>query len=404
MKLKFSNILLTLLFTVIALGATAQITALADGKKKSRHKVTIIPITDTNSIPPGAKIIRANRASGIDSSRFVKRRIKTIKDERIRPKNASHVQVDPAVYGKHTDFIVKYIKNYHKNYAKKLTRIKRQHRSHFSFIENVFRKYNVPRELKALAVIESAMNFKALSPVGARGPWQFMPATGRLLGLRVDRRVDERVDFYKSTKAAAKYLSRINKMFNNDWLLTVAGYNWGPGNITKVLNRTKGKTYWDIKHKLPRETRNHVMAFIATSTYLDNNSTALSLGRAPGGQAAPKPNFGSFASAYDDNPTVENGAITFKKGQIKIAPAELDNIAILKVKGAYNLNVISDALSFDLSTLTRWNPKFDTEILTAEKPIYLRIPVDKLELFILMKNKIVRASRLYIDKNIAPKQ
>ena len=404
MKLKFSNILLTLLLLASVHSATAQVTAYADGKKKSKQKVTIIPITDTNSIPPGAKIIRAKRsATSIDSSRFVKRKIK-VKDERIRPKRASHVRVDPAVYGKHTDFIVKYIKNYHGSHGKMLTRMKRQHRSHFSFIENVFRKYKVPKELKALAVIESAMNFKALSPVGARGPWQFMPATGRLLGLRVDSRVDERVDFYKSTKAAAKYLTRINRMFNNDWLLTVAGYNWGPGNITKVLNRTKGKTYWDIKNKLPRETRNHVMAFIATSTYLDNNSNALNLGRAPGGTNAPRPNFGSFASAYDDNPTVKNGAITFKEGQLKIAPAEMDNIAILKVKGAYNLSVISKALNFDLTTLTRWNPKFDTEILTAEKPIYLRIPVDKLELFILKKNKIVGASRLYIDKNVAPKQ
>lgn len=400
MKLNFSKILFAWACIGFSSQAVAQVTALADGKKKSNSKVTVIKITDTTLIPKGAKIIRANRAPEIDSSRFVKSKIK-VKDERVMPKRVSHVKVDPAVYGKHTDFIVKYIKNYHGNHGKRLTRMKRQHRSHFSFIENVFRKYKVPKELKALAVIESAMNFKALSPVGARGPWQFMPATGRLLGLRVDSRVDERVDFYKSTKAAAKYLKRINRMFNNDWLLTVAGYNWGPGNITKVLNRTKGKTYWDIKDKLPRETRNHVMAFIATSTYLDNSSTALNLGRAPGGVSnAPRPNFGSFASAYDDNPTVDdNGAITFKKGQLKIAPAELDNIAVLKVKGAYNLTIISKELDFSLSTLTRWNPKFDTEILTADKPIYLRIPVDKLELFILKKNDIVRASRLHIDKN-----
>lgn len=384
-----------------ALWSHAQISAMADGKSKLKKGVRVVPIKDTSLIPPGAKIIRVNRKPDVDSSRFVKRTFK-VDDQRILPKKASHVTVDPAIYGKHTAFITKYITNYHKNYAKKLTRIKKQHRSHFSFIENVFRKYDVPKELKALAVIESAMNFKALSPVGARGPWQFMPATGRLLGLRVDRRVDERTDFYKSTKAAAKYLKRLNGIFNDDWLLTVAGYNWGPGNITKVLNRSKGKTYWDIKHKLPRETRNHVMAFIATSTYLDNNSTALTLGRTPKGTMAPTPNFGSFASSYDDNPTVENGIIKFKKGQPKIAPSELDNIAILKVKGAYNLSVISKIIDYDLSTLTRWNPKFDTEILATEKPIYLRIPVDKLEMFILKKSKIIRASRAHIDKHLTP--
>jgi membrane-bound lytic murein transglycosylase D len=384
--------------------ARAQVSAIGDEKKKGKKTVTVIKITDTTLIPKGAKIVRApKKQKQIDSSRFIKKKYK-IKDERVRTKRVSFVKVNPSVYGKQTDYIVKYVANYHKNHGKRLTRIKRQHRSHFSFIENVFRKYKVPKELKALAVIESAMNFKALSPVGARGPWQFMPETGRLLGLRVDSRVDERVDFYKSTKAAAKYLRRINRMFKGDWLLTVAGYNWGPGNITKALNRSKGKTFWDIKNKLPRETRNHVMAFIATSTYLDRNSNALSLGRAPGGIQAPRPNFGSFASAYDEIPTLENNSMKFKEGQPKIAPAELDNIAILKVKGAYNLGVICKHISFDQTTLTRWNPTFDTEILTAEKPIYLRIPADKLELFILKKNKIVRDSRLYIDKNIAPKK
>lgn len=390
-------ILLSICLSFSSLLTEAQVSAIADKKNKKKN-VRVIPITDTNLIPPGAKIVRAVKK--IDSSRFIKRKY-NFKDERVRPTRVSFVQVDPAVYGKHTDFITKYIANYHKNYAKKLTRIKKQHRSHFSFIENVFRKYRVPKELKALAVIESAMNFQAVSSVGARGPWQFMPATGRHLGLRVDSRIDERTDFYKSTKAAAKYLTRVNKMFNGDWLLTVAGYNWGPGNITKVLNRTKGNSYWDIKDKLPRETRNHVMAFIATSTYMDRSSTALTLGRSPYGMKAPSPNFNSFASAYDDNPSVKNGVITFKKGQPKIAPAELDNIAILKVKGAYNLNVISEYLEFDVTTLRRWNPTFDTDILTTETPIYLRIPSDKLEVFIIKKNKIVIASRKYIDKNAA---
>lgn len=379
----------------------AQVSALTDGKKKN---VRVIKITDTTTIPKGAKIIRAvKKTSDVDSSRFVKKTYK-ITDERVAPKKASYVRVDPAIYGKHTDYIVNYISSYHKNHGKRLTRIKQQHRSHFSFIDNVFRKYKVPKELKALAVIESAMNFNALSPVGARGPWQFMPETGRLLGLRVDSRVDERVDFYKSTKAAAKYLTRLNKMFNGDWLLTVAGYNWGPGNITKALNRSKGKTYWDIKDRMPRETRNHVMAFIATSTYLDRNSNALTLGRTPKGTMAPQANFGSFAAAYDDIPTVEDGVIKFKEGQPKIAPSELNDIAILKVKGSYNLKIISEHLDFDLTKLTRWNPTFDTDILTSETPIYLRIPSDKLELFILQKTKIVRASRAHIDKYIAPKQ
>ena len=106
-----------------------------------------------------------------------------------------------------------------------------------------------------------------------------------------------------------------------------------------------------------------------------------------------------FASAFNDEPTVEDNVIRFQKDQPKIAPHEADNIAILKVKGSYTLSVIAKVLDFELVTLQRWNPKFDTEILNTENAIYLRIPIDKLDAFIMQKETIVRQSRIMMDAN-----
>lgn len=134
---------------------------------------------------------------------------------------------------------------------------------YFPMFEEVLDKYEVPLELKYLAIIESALNPRATSPVGAGGLWQFMPATGRMYKLNITTFVDDRRDPYKSTHAAAKYLKSLHGMFN-DWLLAIAAYNCGPGNVRKAIARSGGKTnFWEIYPYLPRETRGYVPAFIA---------------------------------------------------------------------------------------------------------------------------------------------
>src|SRR5690606_26251905 len=115
-------------------------------------------------------------------------------------------------------------------------------------------------ELKYLAVIESALNNKAVSRVGAVGPWQFMAPTARMMGLNVSSKRDERTDWTKSTIAAAKYLSILYDQLN-DWLLVVAAYNSGPAPVLRAINRTGSNSFWDIKPFLPRETQGHVLAF-----------------------------------------------------------------------------------------------------------------------------------------------
>lgn len=131
--------------------------------------------------------------------------------------------------------------------------------------EQALETYGLPLELRYLPVIESALNPKAVSRVGATGLWQFMLATGKAYGLEVNSLVDERCDIVKSSYAAAHYLSDLYRIFG-DWNLVIAAYNAGPDNINKAIHRAKGvKDYWEIYPYLPKETRGYVPAFIAAN-------------------------------------------------------------------------------------------------------------------------------------------
>ena len=134
---------------------------------------------------------------------------------------------------------------------------------YFPIFEQALDKYKMPIELKYLAVVESALNPRARSRVGATGLWQFMLPTGKLMGLEVNSYVDERSDPLKSTDAACQYMLRMYKMFG-DWNLVLAAYNSGPGNVNKAIRRSGGKKdYWALRPYLPKETAGYVPAFIA---------------------------------------------------------------------------------------------------------------------------------------------
>ena len=131
--------------------------------------------------------------------------------------------------------------------------------------EEALEAYQVPLELKYLPVIESALNPKAVSRVGAAGLWQFMPATGKQYGLEINSLVDERRDPIKSSYAAARLLRDFYRIFG-DWNLAIAAYNCGPENIKKAIHRAGGVTdYWQLYPYLPAETRGYVPAFIAAN-------------------------------------------------------------------------------------------------------------------------------------------
>jgi membrane-bound lytic murein transglycosylase D len=140
---------------------------------------------------------------------------------------------------------------------------------YFPIIEEILDSYNLPVELKYLSVVESALNPRAVSRVGATGIWQFMYGTGRMYKLTINSFVDERRDLVAATHAACKYFMDMYKIYN-DWNLVIASYNCGPGNVNKAIRRSGGKTnYWDIYYYLPRETRGYVPLYIA-ATYAMN--------------------------------------------------------------------------------------------------------------------------------------
>ena len=149
-----------------------------------------------------------------------------------------------------------------------LEKIKEKYPSYFRIMDTVFKKYDLPMELKHLAIVESQLNTKARSRVGAVGPWQFMPTTARLFKLKVTSRYDERTNFYKSTVAAAKYLRDLHKLFD-DWLLVIAAYNSGPGPVYKAIKKSGSRNFWKLQHFLPAETRGHVKKFISTHYYYE---------------------------------------------------------------------------------------------------------------------------------------
>jgi membrane-bound lytic murein transglycosylase D len=141
---------------------------------------------------------------------------------------------------------------------------------YFPIIEEALDRYNLPLELKYIAVIESGLNPLACSKSGAIGLWQFLYNTCSLFDLKVDSYIDERRDVYKSTDAACRYLQYLYLTFR-DWNLVMAGYNGGPGEVRKAIERSGGKTnYWEIRPYLSNQAKNYVPAFIAIG-YLMNN-------------------------------------------------------------------------------------------------------------------------------------
>ncbi|MBI1222707.1 MAG: LysM peptidoglycan-binding domain-containing protein [Bacteroidetes bacterium] len=152
---------------------------------------------------------------------------------------------------------------------------------YFPIYEEILDRNNLPLELKYLSVVESALNPKATSWAGASGPWQFIYSTGVRYGLTINSYIDERRDVFKSTQAACDYFKDSYALYG-DWLLVIASYNCGPGNVNKAIRRAGGsKNFWAIQRFLPRETRGYVPAFIAVA-YLMNFAKEHGIAPTPG--------------------------------------------------------------------------------------------------------------------------
>jgi len=286
-------------------------------------------------------------------------------------------------FGSMNDYVEDYTRKYATKNNRTLTVVKKRGENHFSLIDNVLQKHDIPKELKYLAVIESALNNNAISPVGAVGPWQMMASTAKLMGLTVNKKRDERKDMYKSTHAAAKYL---NYLYNqlNDWLLVVAAYNSGPTPVQRAIKKTGSNNFWDIKPYLPKETQGHVLAFIATASIFENMNKFIGLGGIP-----------EDVSFSKDAPSISD----LKAGAAKAKPAftdeELKNMAIVRISEPVAFDLLVQDLNMDRKLLDKWNPDYELfEMNTYGGDYYgLRIPKDKLDSFIEKKEVLTKRSK-----------
>ncbi len=235
---------------------------------------------------------------------------------------------------------------------------------YFPMIEDIFDSYGLPLELKYMAVIESALNPNAVSRAGATGLWQFMASTGRMYGLTINSLVDERRDPIKSTHAAAKYLKDMYEIFG-DWVLVIAAYNCGPGNVRKAIARSGNrKNYWEIYYRLPRETRGYIPQFVA-ATYALN-----------------------YYSEHNISPL-----------PVQI-PLAVDTILLNK---DIHLNQISEVMNIPLEELRYLNPQYRTGLIPASsKPMPLVLPFANLGNFIVLEDSIRKfKADHYLNRTIA---
>lgn len=252
----------------------------------------------------------------------------------------------------YNESLEKTIKSYLKYRRKSYGRLMSLSDYYFPLFEEALARQNVPLEIKYLAIVESALNPKAVSKMGATGLWQFMYHTGKQYNLKIDSYVDERSDPLKSSEAAADYMSKMFTIFG-DWDLVLASYNSGPGNVSKAIRRSGGKqNYWEIKKYLPKETQGYVPAFLATMYLYEFRN--------------------------------EHGIIP---QQAVVQHFETDTI---QVKQKMSFEDVASLLDVPEKQIELLNPSYKLKIIPYyhDEPHYLRLPLDKIALFTANEPKI----------------
>lgn len=258
------------------------------------------------------------------------------------------------------------IKSFLKNRKKSFERQMALSEYYFPVFEEALARKNVPLEIKYLAIVESALNPKAVSRVGATGLWQFMLQTGKEYNLNVDSYIDERSDILKSSEAAAQYMVNMHRIFG-DWELVLASYNSGAGNVAKAIRRSGGKqNFWNIKDYLPKETQAYVPAFLATMYIYEY---------------------------HKEHGIVPNRAI--------VKHFETDTIMIKK---QMSFKQISDLVDIPVSQLQLLNPSYKMNVIPvySDKKHFLRLPKDKVGIFTSNEDKIYAYVQYESEKRERP--
>jgi|GEM_PF-208091 len=329
-------------------------------------------------------------------------------------KKYAHVPLagEKSYFGDKNDYVNDFVRRYLELHNQTLNCVQTKSTDPFSIIDNVLEEKNMPKELKYLAVIESALNHNAVSHAGAVGPWQLMESTARMMGLKVSRKNDERTDWNKSTNAAIKYLDLLYSQLD-DWLLVIAAYNSGPIPVQRAIERTGSHNFWDIKQYLPRETQGHVLAFIATASIFENLSKFISLGSVPVDfnfskeeESATTPLQPAPAVAPETPaaaPVIAPAAkpTTQVKKASSFTEDELKNMYIVRITEPLNFDVVTAVTGIDKQLLLRWNPDYDMFVYGTYPTTYysLHLPKDKTDVFLMKKEEIVKRSKIYYSSN-----
>lgn len=266
--------------------------------------------------------------------------LKAVPDDRYWSANGTHTHFDrPQVKLNRRGML--FVRKYIKTSSRCLVSVKSRSEVPFNIIDSVFTRYRLPVELKYLAVIESELITSATSHVGAKGPWQLMPGTAKILGLKVNRQCDERSNYYKSTIAAARYLRDLYALFD-DWLLVLAAYNGGPKPVYHAISRSGSRNFWVLQGYLPAESREHVKKFIATHYYFEGRGSVTTLTKSE--NAAFKKRVAAYAKSL-------KAPVAFKT-EISNAPQNNTAIAINQFP-IYDMKRIIE--SADIKTQSRPN-------------------------------------------------
>ena len=280
----------------------------------------------------------------MDSVRFQSNVPDSVYIERIR-------QMNSFITLPYNDIVKNYIIKYSEKMPSSIGKILGLCEYYMPIFQEIFSQYDMPEELRAMAVIESAMNPLAVSRVGAKGMWQFMYSTAKNYGLHIDSFVDERLDPIKSAHAAAQYLQDAYDIFG-DWNLAIAAYNCGAGNVNKAIRRSGSRAFWDIWPYLPRETRGYVPAFVG--------------------------------ALYTMNYYKEHG---IRPVSVE-TPAHVDTMHINKM---LHLKQVSELTGAPLQDLKNLNPQYRHEIIPGNDRQYiLRIPYTYTNAFIENEDSLYR--------------
>jgi membrane-bound lytic murein transglycosylase D len=254
------------------------------------------------------------------------------------------------------------------HHTKRLGQMKGWGKPYFDMMDGILVSQGLPGELKYLAVVESNLKSSAYSWAGAVGPWQFMPGTAKKMGLKVNQYRDERTDYHKSTTAAAKYLKELFSIYG-DWLLVIAAYNGGVGNVNSAIRKSHSRNFWDLQYYLPTESRNHVKKFIATHYIMEGD--------------------GGITTITKDE--AENAMLSSAPGKNSLSQEELTNSKMQTISGKYNSVIISKNILMDIASFNRYNPDFDKQI-AVRGSFDLRLPGDKMDVFNAKKFQILEES------------